>query len=134
MFTAASGDLFGYKSTSISTNFEVLAFLLLLSGLLNIFKLQFMQEPENIPSKKECSLWKQGWFLSSWLGGFIANLYVDRSPFLLAHAMYLSSKIQGAKLQKHIDATLGSGNLREAVRLPPGEDMNEWLAVNGNHK
>ncbi|PPD93527.1 hypothetical protein GOBAR_DD09530 [Gossypium barbadense] len=24
----------------------------------------------------------------------------------------------------------GSGNLREAVRLPPGEDLNEWLAVN----
>ncbi|XP_042504785.1 MOB kinase activator-like 1A isoform X1 [Macadamia integrifolia] len=37
---------------------------------------------------------------------------------------------QGAQLRKHIDATLGSGNLREAVRLPPGEDFNEWLAVN----
>ncbi|KAG8057243.1 hypothetical protein GUJ93_ZPchr0002g25524 [Zizania palustris] len=36
----------------------------------------------------------------------------------------------GAQLRKHIDATLGSGNLREAVRLPPGEDINEWLAVN----
>ena len=38
--------------------------------------------------------------------------------------------MQGAQLRKHIDATLGSGNLREAVRLPPGEDANEWLAVN----
>ncbi|KAE9587671.1 MOB kinase activator-like 1A [Lupinus albus] len=37
---------------------------------------------------------------------------------------------KGAKLQKHIDATLGSGNLRDAVKLPPGEDINEWLAVN----
>uniref|UniRef100_A0A2P2KHZ7 MOB kinase activator-like 1A n=1 Tax=Rhizophora mucronata TaxID=61149 RepID=A0A2P2KHZ7_RHIMU len=37
---------------------------------------------------------------------------------------------KGAQLRKHIDATLGSGNLREAVRLPPGEDVNEWLAVN----
>ncbi|CAK9140994.1 unnamed protein product [Ilex paraguariensis] len=37
---------------------------------------------------------------------------------------------KGAQLQRHIDATLGSGNLREAVRLPPGEDLNEWLAVN----
>ncbi|KAH7576446.1 hypothetical protein JRO89_XS01G0067300 [Xanthoceras sorbifolium] len=37
---------------------------------------------------------------------------------------------EGAQLRKHIDATLGSGNLREAVRLPPGEDLNEWLAVN----
>lgn len=38
--------------------------------------------------------------------------------------------IQGVQLKKHIDATLGSGNLRDAVRLPPGEDLNEWLAVN----
>ncbi|KAF6154529.1 hypothetical protein GIB67_020011 [Kingdonia uniflora] len=37
---------------------------------------------------------------------------------------------KGAQLRKHIDATLGSGNLREAVQLPPGEDPNEWLAVN----
>ncbi|KAL7091871.1 hypothetical protein ACP275_12G130300 [Erythranthe tilingii] len=37
---------------------------------------------------------------------------------------------KGLQLKKHIDATLGSGNLREAVRLPPGEDLNEWLAVN----
>lgn len=37
---------------------------------------------------------------------------------------------QAAQLQNHIDATLGSGNLREAVRLPPGEHPNEWLAVN----
>lgn len=40
--------------------------------------------------------------------------------------------MQGAQLRQHIDATLGSGNLREAVRLPPGEDLNEWLAVNSN--
>ncbi|KAJ0690843.1 putative MOB kinase activator family [Helianthus annuus] len=37
---------------------------------------------------------------------------------------------KGAQLKKHIDPTLGSGNLREAVRLPPGEDLNEWLAIN----
>ncbi|KAJ0842218.1 putative MOB kinase activator family [Helianthus annuus] len=36
---------------------------------------------------------------------------------------------KGAQLKKHIDPTLGSGNLREAVRLPPGEDLNEWLAI-----
>lgn len=45
----------------------------------------------------------------------------------------LSFKLQGAQLQKHIDATLGSGNLREAVKLPPGEDINEWLAVNSKN-
>ena len=27
-------------------------------------------------------------------------------------------------------ATLGTGNLHDAVTLPPGEDVNEWLAVN----
>lgn len=34
------------------------------------------------------------------------------------------------ELLKHIETTLGSGNLREAVALPEGEDLNEWLAVN----
>ena len=38
--------------------------------------------------------------------------------------------LQGLTLKRHIDATLGQGNIREAVRLPPGEDLNEWLAVN----
>lgn len=39
-------------------------------------------------------------------------------------------KLQGLTLKRHIEATLGSGNIREAVQLPPGEDLNEWLAVN----
>ena len=38
--------------------------------------------------------------------------------------------LQGLTLKRHIDATLGSGNMREAVKLPKGEDLNEWLAVN----
>lgn len=37
---------------------------------------------------------------------------------------------QGLTLKRHIDATLGRGRVREAVALPPGEDLNEWLAVN----
>ncbi|KAE9459246.1 hypothetical protein C3L33_08863, partial [Rhododendron williamsianum] len=52
------------------------------------------------------------------------------SIHLLFYYLIVCSIIQGAQLRKHIDATLGSGNLREAVRLPPGEDLNEWLAVN----
>ena len=31
---------------------------------------------------------------------------------------------------QHAAATLGSGNLKLAVQLPDGEDMNEWVAVN----
>uniref|UniRef100_A0A914UJH9 Uncharacterized protein n=1 Tax=Plectus sambesii TaxID=2011161 RepID=A0A914UJH9_9BILA len=34
------------------------------------------------------------------------------------------------ELLKHASATLGSGNLKDAVVLPPGEDRNEWIAVN----
>ncbi len=36
---------------------------------------------------------------------------------------------QGAAAQQATAATLGSGNLRSAVALPEGEDVNEWLAV-----
>ena len=35
------------------------------------------------------------------------------------------------QLRRFAEATLGSGSLRKAVRLPEGEDLNEWLAVNG---
>jgi MOB kinase activator 1 len=38
--------------------------------------------------------------------------------------------MQGMQLKRHIDATLGSGNVLEAVCLPPGEDLHEWVAVN----
>ncbi|KAG2551358.1 MOB kinase activator-like 1A [Panicum virgatum] len=37
---------------------------------------------------------------------------------------------KGIQLKRYIDKTLGEGDLREAVRLPIGEDLNEWLAVN----
>lgn len=33
-------------------------------------------------------------------------------------------------LMKYVCYRLGSGNLRLAVVLPEGEDLNEWLAVN----
>lgn len=35
------------------------------------------------------------------------------------------------QLKEFAEATLGSGSLRKAVKLPEGEDENEWLAVNG---
>jgi len=34
------------------------------------------------------------------------------------------------ELMKYAMQTLGSGNLRMAVALPEGEDLNEWVAVN----
>jgi Mob1/phocein family len=38
------------------------------------------------------------------------------------------------QLRQFAEATLGSGSLRKAVKLPEGEDLNEWLAVNGMHE
>ncbi|KAK9458002.1 Mob1/phocein [Dipodascopsis uninucleata] len=34
------------------------------------------------------------------------------------------------QLRQYAEATLGSSSLRQAVLLPEGEDLNEWLAVN----
>ena len=34
------------------------------------------------------------------------------------------------ELHKYAKNTLGSGNLKQAVALPPKEDINEWFAVN----
>ncbi|KAJ5243375.1 uncharacterized protein N7469_001702 [Penicillium citrinum] len=39
-------------------------------------------------------------------------------------------RCQGHKQLSFAEATLGSGSLRKAVKLPEGEDLNEWLAVN----
>lgn len=35
------------------------------------------------------------------------------------------------QLKQFAEATLGSGSLRKVVKLPEGEDRDEWLAVNG---
>lgn len=37
------------------------------------------------------------------------------------------------QLKQYAEATLGSGSLRKAVKLPEGEDKDEWLAVNGRN-
>ncbi|CAD6202194.1 unnamed protein product [Miscanthus lutarioriparius] len=80
----------------------------------------------------------------TFLNHSLSILSTSVAPIVLISAFYSSGRNQktfrpkksapsgskGAQLRKHIDATLGSGNLREAVRLPPGEDINEWLAVN----
>jgi len=35
-----------------------------------------------------------------------------------------------SQFAQHTLATLGSGSMLQAVKLPKGEDVNEWLAVN----
>ena len=43
------------------------------------------------------------------------------------------SFLQGSsrdRLHEYVVKTLGSGDLRQAVKLPDGENLYEWLAVN----
>ncbi|CAD6205074.1 unnamed protein product [Miscanthus lutarioriparius] len=61
---------------------------------------------------------------------FRCGLLMNRNQKTFRPKKNAPSGNKGVQLKKHIDATLGSGNLRDAVRLPPGEDLNEWLAVN----
>lgn len=51
-----------------------------------------------------------------------------RAPFKPRAAAKGTNSYQ---LRQFAEATLGSGSLRKAVKLPEGEDLNEWLAVNG---
>ena len=46
----------------------------------------------------------------------------------------MRSHTTNAIFQLRIDLLKGSGNLRLAVKLPEGEDLNEWLAVHGESK
>ncbi|KAF2848823.1 hypothetical protein T440DRAFT_147877 [Plenodomus tracheiphilus IPT5] len=50
-----------------------------------------------------------------------------RAPFKPQKANRGTSSWQ---LKQYAEATLGSGSLRKAVKLPEGEDKDEWLAVN----
>ena len=50
-----------------------------------------------------------------------------RGQFKPKHASKGTSSYQ---LRQFAEATLGSGSLRKAVKLPEGEDLGEWLAVN----
>jgi Mob1/phocein family protein len=54
-----------------------------------------------------------------------------RSPFKPQKAGRGTSSWQ---LKEFAEATLGNGSLRKAVKLPEGEDENEWLAVNGTDR
>jgi Mob1/phocein family len=51
-----------------------------------------------------------------------------RAPFKPKSSSRGSSSYQ---LRQYAEQTLGSGSLRKVVKLPEGEDVDEWLAVNG---
>eukprot|EP00808_Paulinella_micropora_P017353 g48135.t1 len=57
---------------------------------------------------------------------YVANLFGNRNKTFKP----LKGHGKRHKLSEYAKATLGSGNMRSAVVLPKGEDLNEWLAVN----
>ncbi|CBX93365.1 hypothetical protein LEMA_P042660.1 [Plenodomus lingam JN3] len=66
--------------------------------------------------------------------GLLSSLFSNprtRAPFKPQKANRGTSSWQ---LKQYAEATLGSGSLRKAVKLPEGEDKDEWLAVNGRVK
>lgn len=70
----------------------------------------------------------RGYFAgTSLLSSFFSNPRT-RAPFKPQKANRGTSSWQ---LKQYAEATLGSGSLRKAVKLPEGEDKDEWLAVNG---
>lgn len=60
--------------------------------------------------------------------GFTSNQRT-RNQFKPRQATKGTSSYQ---LRQYAEATLGGGSLRKIVKLPEGEDENEWLAVNSN--
>mgnify|MGYP002718902190 CR=1 FL=1 len=80
-----------------------------------------LSEPPSYLSPVVCAL-KQGCF-----GLTPPSNARTRAPFKPRSAAKGTSSYQ---LRQFAEATLGSGSLRKAVKLPEGEDQNEWLAVN----
>lgn len=84
-------------------------------------------------------------FMEFFHKGKVDELVIFRKkfPFLIITSLPVSRKTfrpkkrftQGTirySLHKQAQASLQSGiNLRQVVRLPPGENMNDWLAVHG---
>ncbi|KAI3536609.1 ploidy protein mob1 maintenance [Colletotrichum lupini] len=60
--------------------------------------------------------------------------YEDGSNQKAARNQFRARTVKGANngvaLRQYAEATLGGGSLRKVVKLPEGEDENEWLAVN----
>ncbi|KAH9466230.1 hypothetical protein Pst134EB_001289 [Puccinia striiformis f. sp. tritici] len=64
------------------------------------------------------------------MSSFFGGLATGKQKTVIKPRKNLPEHTKQYQLKKYADATLGSGNLRSAVTLPEGEDLNEWLAVN----
>ena len=68
-----------------------------------------------------------GYFANPDLHSSLTSNPRTRAPFKPQKSNRGTSSWQ---LKQYAEATLGSGSLRKAVKLPEGEDKDEWLAVN----
>jgi MOB kinase activator 1 len=66
-------------------------------------------------------------FADTGLRSLLSSNPRTRAPFKPQKSSRGTSSWQ---LKQYAEATLGSGSLRKAVKLPEGEDKDEWLAVN----
>ena len=53
-----------------------------------------------------------------------------RAPGTFKKKVVKTSSDQNRQLQRLAEKSLGGSNLRQQVKLPPGEDLDEWLAYN----
>jgi len=87
--------------------------------------------PASLPSSRAAQLLRLG------LGSPVTNIDSYSSPSSNARTrgqfkpQRANKGTTSYQLRQFAEATLGSGSLRKAVKLPEGEDLNEWLAVNG---
>lgn len=65
--------------------------------------------------------------ISQYLQGLQNSNQRTRNQFRPRNATKGTTSYQ---LRQYAEATLGGGSLRKIVKLPEGEDENEWLAVN----
>lgn len=72
-----------------------------------------------------------GYFASHDLLSSLISNPRTRAPFKPQKSNRGTSSWQ---LKQYAEATLGSGSLRKAVKLPEGEDKDEWLAVNSKEQ
>ena len=57
----------------------------------------------------------------------MSNIFFPKSNKTFRPKKNVKERFQ---LSTYAEATLGSGNLKLAVLLPEGEDVNEWVACN----
>eukprot|EP00457_Paulinella_chromatophora_P014833 gb/GEZN01015323.1/.p1 GENE.gb/GEZN01015323.1/~~gb/GEZN01015323.1/.p1 ORF type:complete len:242 (+),score=27.69 gb/GEZN01015323.1/:108-833(+) len=64
----------------------------------------------------------------SYPSSFVSHLFCSKLKTFKAQPIKDNEK--EAKLTEYAKRTLGWGDLRNAVKLPEGVDLNEWLAIN----